>query len=1101
MKRILFFLFFIFPILIFAQKKAFLLDPALKPGDYKPYTLVVKFKANPTGGKTFNDNTSIKKLKGKVKQVFPKSNSTNLVNNNNLNSNGKKDYKNFSLIHYVDFDPKISIKQAISMLFSDSNIEYAEPIFTNYQPFSTPNDPLLSSEYQLNNIKAYSAWDIQKGDPSMVIGIVDYGFDVTHPDLVANMVPGFNVADNNTSLGGTGSGHGTFAAGCSSAIPNNNIGIAGTGYNCKFMPIRGSSDISPGVFEGFAGLQYAVDNGCKVVNLSWGRMCGGYSQAEQDMIDYAAISNDAVVVVAAGNTTADAYWYPAAYDHVISVGYTDINDKIGIVGGFQNFGCGNFLRGSSYNDKVSIMAPGYGVYSTSPGNNYTTNTGSSFAAPIVSGAAALLRVQYPLLNSQQIIERLISTADNIDNVVGNSPYIGKIGAGRLNMFRALTDSLKSVSMVSRNITGLKNQPYLLNNFTSNMVIKALNSLNALPNIQVKLSSNSPYIIMKDSIAVLGDLKTKDTISNTSHPFKIFVKPGTPSNSEIVFQLTFYNGTYSYTQNFIEIANPDYLDVNINNNLTTVTSKGRFGYNDDFNRYGKGYNYNPFKINLLSEGGLIIGSSNTRISDATRSSPGLRNQSFSVVAPLAFDNDTRVDFSAAGIFTDTVSNPNKNGIVVNQHVYAWKDSLADKFVIHQYDIKNVSGSDINHLYAGIFADWDMIEAANNYVIWDSLRNMGIMFNYNYNTPFSGICLLTPQAPQFYALDDQYGGVNPYDGFTLTEKFTSISSGVFRKTSTFGATDASYSIAGRMDSLKNNTSQTIAYAFVTGKNAMELFAQAQIAKARFCQLNKPLASFNMKGKFYNDTLITSIDTVAQFTDKSVGALSWNWDFGGGKKSKLQNPTQNFSKIGTYKIKLYVQNSTGCQDSVIKFLNVLSCQLKKPIVNFAMKGKYLNDTLISGIDTVLQFTDKSIGAVSWNWDFGGGKKSNIQSPQQNFSILGKYPIKLVVQNVAGCKDSLIRTLTVTTLLTGTEPNYNQDNLLIFPNPTEGNLNIQAKNNFILSNSDLIIYNSLGNQIFKTKAKSENEEISLTGISKGLYFLNIRSDKKNIIKKIIIQ
>ena len=677
MKKIFLFLFFAVSISALAQKKKFHFHPSTSAKDYREGQVVVKFKpiSNKSQKITFSENSSIKKINGRLKPAFNQENQgLNFRKTKNVNSS------DFSRIHFVEINPTIKIEDALTTLLNDPEIEYAEPIIQNYQPLFTPNDPLLSSEYQLNNISADKAWSIQQGDPSMVIGIVDYGFDVNHEDLIGNMVPGWNVADNNTSMAGTYASHGTLSAGCASATPNNGLGIAGTGYNCKFMPIKAYSDINPSVFKGLEGLIYAVEHGCKVVNLSWGRMCGGYMQFEQDVIDYAAIENDAVVVVAAGNASVDAYWYPSAYNHVISVGYTDITDKVSSFGGSVNFGCGNFPRGTTYNDKVDIMAPGYNIFSTYPGNAYANNTGSSFAAPIVAGAAALVRVQYPSLNSQQIIDRLTSTADNIENIPGNKPYIGKMGAGRLNMYRALSDNFTAVNMTSRSITGLKNQPYLLENFTSDLKITVNNSLNAISNLQVKLSSNSPYVTISDSISILGNVGANSTINNNTDPFKIFLKQGTPFNTEIIFQLTFSNGSYVYVQNFIEMANPDYLDVNVNQNLTTATSIGRFGFKDDFNRYGKGLIYNPDNNNLLSEAGLITGTSATKISDAIHSSPGYRNKLYSIIKPLAFDNYATADFSASGIFTDTASNPNKNGLIINQHVYAWKDAPADKSVI-------------------------------------------------------------------------------------------------------------------------------------------------------------------------------------------------------------------------------------------------------------------------------------------------------------------------------------------------------------------------------------------------------------------------------------
>ena len=316
-----------------------------------------------------------------------------------------------------------------------------------------------------------------------------------------------------------------------------------------------------------------------------------------------------------------------------------------------------------------------------------------------------------------------------------------------------------------------------------------------------------------------------------------------------------------------------------------------------------------------------------------------------------------------------------------------------------------------MYAGIFADYDIDGAENNIAAWDSVHQLGVMYNNVNPIIFSGITLLTGQVPQFYAFDDFFASVNPYDGFTQSEKFSAISSGIARKYSTAGTNDASFTIAGRIDSIKNNSSQTIAFAFVSGDSPADIKAQAITAKIKFCEVNKPM------------------------------------------------------------------------------------------VNFSIKGKHLSDTLIAGIDTVAQFTDQTINAAKWYWDFGNGKKSNLQNPTFNFGQLGTFPIKLVVENEMGCRDSLTKNLFVGTIITSTEPVVETDNILIYPNPTDGIIFINAENNFHLNTSEIIIYNALGSQVVKEKITQENNEVNLSAFGKGLYFVNILTAKKNIVKKIIIQ
>jgi len=230
-----------------------------------------------------------------------------------------------SVEYSSDIDPEIASAK-ISKL---DGVEWAEPHYV-YPVNYVPNDPSLSFQYNLQKIQAQPAWDITKGDSAIIIAIIDTGIDWDHPDLAPNMwtnrneIPANGVDDDNNGfiddyrgwdfggLNGTPDNnptedradHGTHVAGIACAATNNSIGIASIGYNCKLMAVKTSRDNYrniyglPYIIYGYSGIVYAVDNGAKVINCSWGG--SGYSLAAQEVVNY-AVSKGALIVAAAGN--------------------------------------------------------------------------------------------------------------------------------------------------------------------------------------------------------------------------------------------------------------------------------------------------------------------------------------------------------------------------------------------------------------------------------------------------------------------------------------------------------------------------------------------------------------------------------------------------------------------------------------------------------------------------------------------------------------------------------------------------------------------------------------------------------------------------------
>lgn len=265
---------------------------------------------------------------------------------------------------------------------------------------AVPNDPgyVYNDQAYLKTIRMPEAWDRTKGSTSQVIAIVDTGVNGSHEDLYGRVLGGYNALTNTPTVANASTddnGHGTMTAGVAAANTNNGLGIAGVAWaGGRVMPVKvldangygWDSDIAEGV-------AWAADHGAKVINLS----LGGYQDnpALQEAVAYAS-GKGAVVVAAAGNDGDSMPTYPAAYPDVLAVGATDSAGKL------TDF--------STSGDWVDVAAPGLGIVMPGLGQDYRIGDGTSFAAPMASGVAALARSVYPTLTPAQVIDRIRATA-------------------------------------------------------------------------------------------------------------------------------------------------------------------------------------------------------------------------------------------------------------------------------------------------------------------------------------------------------------------------------------------------------------------------------------------------------------------------------------------------------------------------------------------------------------------------------------------------------------------------------------------------------------------------------------------------------------------
>jgi subtilisin family serine protease len=332
-------------------------------------------------------------------------------------------------------------KVLVEMLASGEIMYWERPLHRTLE--FEPSDIHLSKQWHLEKIQAGLAWDIAQGDSTYVLGIVDSGVDYTHEDLKANLAynhddplngvddDGDGYVDNyygwdfgsddSNPMVDEGSAHGHVIAGVASASTANELGSASPGYRCRYLPVKVTNTQGQIVHTNEA-IFYAAQMGAQVINCSFGSL--QYRQSEADVIEYVTNVMDVLVVASAGNRGADVDFYPAALDLVIGVGATDEND------------CKTDI--SNYGSSVDVMAPGSAIYGPYSNNQYAYSNGTSISSAIVSSAAILLRSHFPDETVFQIRSRILNSADDVDAY--NFPYAQKMGAGRLNLFRAVLHS-------------------------------------------------------------------------------------------------------------------------------------------------------------------------------------------------------------------------------------------------------------------------------------------------------------------------------------------------------------------------------------------------------------------------------------------------------------------------------------------------------------------------------------------------------------------------------------------------------------------------------------------------------------------------------------
>ncbi len=368
---------------------------------------------------------------------------------------------------------------AIRAWYDRSTVLFAEPAYMCYNDaLHVPNDPLFPDQWHLRNtgqgsgwtpgadVQAVDAWDISTGNPNVLVVVIDTGMDLSHEDLMPNLLPrlgeDWDFADGGDTSPDDEGDHGTACSGIAVGVQDNGLGVSGIAPNCQIMPLR--INLSSGMNANRAdAINYAASRRAEfdglVMSNSWKMSSGDFSAVEAAVQNADAL--DCVVCFASGNDNG-AVSYPAKYPETIAVGASSPCDERKSPSSCD----GESFWGSNYGAEQDVVAPGVIITTTdrsggvgySSGDYYSSFNGTSSACPLAAGICALIYSVNPSLTHDEVRQILRDTAEDevgppAEDTPGWDPYMGW---GRVNAYEAVVAASTGFGQLAGNVTNASN---------------------------------------------------------------------------------------------------------------------------------------------------------------------------------------------------------------------------------------------------------------------------------------------------------------------------------------------------------------------------------------------------------------------------------------------------------------------------------------------------------------------------------------------------------------------------------------------------------------------------------------------------------------------
>ncbi len=508
--------------------------------------------------------------------------------------------------YYVRYSADDDPRDVAKALMDVPGVTYAEPHgvpvpanrLTGSDVTVEPNDSLYSEQTYLRHIRLPEAWDIVKGEdmnPPVVIAITDFGGDWRHEDLLANVwtnadeIPDNGIDDDNNgfiddvhgvNLGNRndadndpynprGNPHGTHVAGIAGAVTDNGVGVAGAAWNARLMHISGL----------YPGILYAAANGADVINASW--FTSGVDRTAVQALHLATDMGALVVAGAAndGRNLDDFVYYPPSHPRVLTVGATAKDSRR--KAGFSNYGKG-----------VDVFAPGVDIVTTAPEGEYALSVeGTSFASPLVSGVAALVKTRYPDISPDALREQIRLSSENMD--AENPGHAGLLGRGYVHAEAALQPPVFPAIRVKRwSWTDSDGDKEITSGEEVTITATMVNYLTDARQLSIGLTAAESYSYIDITTAeqTVGRLASGDSTEVT---FRFTVAPDAPPNRRVRFYTRIRDGAF--------VDEPDQFAFGVNRGLDVVHAALRSFYvSTDGDNWNNNTNWDITTVPSLSE---------------------------------------------------------------------------------------------------------------------------------------------------------------------------------------------------------------------------------------------------------------------------------------------------------------------------------------------------------------------------------------------------------------------------------------------------------------------------------------------------------------------
>lgn len=701
------------------------------------------------------------------------------------------------------------------------------------------------------------------GKGRLVCGF-DTGVEWTHPALFHNWKGGLQGGNSSAWFDPYGSsfpvdanGHGTHTMGIMVGMtPSETLGVA---YDARWIAAgvidRGKS-FDQTIADILQAFQWAIDPDGNpqttddvpdVINNSWGIPLAAKPPCDQTF--WSAIDNleaaGIVVIFAAGNEGPFAQSIRTPADRATS----PINSfSVGAVDNrYPDFPVASFSsRGPSGCDGVSIKpeicAPGVGIRSSYLNGTYKALSGTSSAAPFISGGVALLKEFNPEATVEDIKNALLLSATDLGTAGEDNDY----GWGLVNLKKAL-DFMPPPSFpkiwLDSNYVESDTQIYPDGRIRLKLFMVLKNYGARVDSLNVMLESLDSLITLEKDSLYFDSIGSKKAEVNLNSPLVLSCRGSLPVNYLASFQLRLFDNSSNYADSlkFSLTLNPtssrNIGTHDIGNLAFTVSNLGRYGLGEGSicPAGGRGFRFPKSGKDDLFEGAFLIGKSRTQVMDAARDGTGKFSKGdfvplgdFSITVPGKIS-----DQDGIGVFSDSGA-INTIGLEIEQRSFAFANPPDDDYIILEFTLLNKTADTLKGIYPGLFFDWDinLSSPVNDRVMRDTVEGIPIAYQYDSLSSLFLTVLPLSQTPASNKLIDNQ--LCLFDGFTKEEKYLYLSGDTLLSSDTssnFYAGDWSMLSSAGPFVIPPQESTTVAFAVVGGNDIFDLKENVKAAKTKY------------------------------------------------------------------------------------------------------------------------------------------------------------------------------------------------------------------------------------------------------------------------------